>query len=317
MYEATIFFDNGDLLSLDSSEVIDVAFVTYDRLVKTDAYCPVAAGGYARFRLAEDSPRSGRHVVYNSKKFRKGREAIEERLVNEGGICCVEVVDDNNWAQKVAGCFVCKKDGDTLVVEAQPLPSLGESSSDQYYVQANPVGKTSVRSIEMSFENCDWLTVYDDEITDLQLAFFDTLTNDGYGLRRRVKSGHICIKLSDFHERNLSIMAYFGKRVTLKKIIKRICPKKGIVEHDFTRLDISFDIGTKESFWIEDIRYIDQPQTEDDYPEEDIDATDDTDDEDYDDDFIGGYATKLSDGTIVITFGKNAEDRIKKLAAQR
>ena len=50
--ELKLFFENGDVIAIDRSEVMDLKVRFYDNLVAfQDSYCPVAESGLLRLKL--------------------------------------------------------------------------------------------------------------------------------------------------------------------------------------------------------------------------------------------------------------------------
>ena len=189
-------------------------------------------------------------------------------------------------------------------------PNFGSSDSENNEVLLNPIGKSIIESIHLDFENCEDFTIYDDEIIDIQLEFESELVWGSDDLLRNVKSGFIKCKLDqeiDYRKINL----FDDGKITLKKLEQRLCGKKGQAMHDICHLYIDYKyygFGSKrtECIEVEDIR-----------PEEELERLEKLEEEgkyDFSCDFIGGACKRQEDGALIITFGKNAENLLKKLS---
>jgi len=308
-----VFFDNGDFISLNRNEVVDLEISLYDRLIQNErGVCPVAESGFIKLIINRINKAIYNNVfVYNAKEYKKDRIAyIQNRCVNEGGITCVRLFDENNWHDTIYGNIVGEMDGKFLVLKFLSQPNFGSSKSENNVVMLNPIGKSIIENIFLDFENCEGFTIYDDEIIDIQLEFENELVWGSDDLLRNVKSGFIkCILDPEIDYRRIHL--FDDGKITLKKLEQRLCGKKGQATHDICHLYIDYKFygfGSKrrECIEVEDIR-----------PDEEIERLRKLEEEgkyDYCADFFGGYCKRKEDGTLIITFGKNAENLLKKLS---
>ncbi len=308
-----VFFDNGDFISLNGNEVVDLEISLYDRLIQNErGVCPVAESGFIKLIINRINKAIYNSVfVYNAKEYKKDRIAyIQNRCVNEGGITCVRLFDENNWHDTIYGNIVGEMDGEFLVLKFLSQPNFGSSKSENNVVMLNPIGKSIIENIFLDFENCEGFTIYDDEIIDIQLEFENELVWGSDDLLRNVKSGFIkCILDPEIDYRRIHL--FDDGKITLKKLEQRLCGKKGQATHDICHLYIDYKFygfGSKrrECIEVEDIR-----------PDEEIERLRKLEEEgkyDYCADFFGGYCKRKEDGALIITFGKNAENLLKKLS---
>ena len=95
--ELKLFFENGDVIAIDGSEVVDLKVRFYDSLVAfQDGYCPVAESGILRLKLKKffQNCLSESHVSDDKKLRRERREYIRSRLTDETDLCAVYVYDE-------------------------------------------------------------------------------------------------------------------------------------------------------------------------------------------------------------------------------
>ncbi len=217
--------------------------------------------------------------------------------------------DENNWQDTLFGNIAGEMEGKFLTLKFLSQPNFGSSDSDYNVISLNPIGKSIIKSIKFDFENCEDYSIYKDEIQDIQLEFEKELVWGAGDLFRSIKSGYIKFK---FDEKKDYRRVHFldGGKFMIKQLEQRLCGKKGQAQHDVCHLYIDYDYAgfgssRTECIEVEDIR-----------PDEELERLEKLEEErEYVfDDYVGGYCKKQSDGTLIITFGKNAENLLKKLS---
>lgn len=308
-----VLFDNGDYISINGSEVIDLKISLYDRLVWNEqGVCPVAESGFIKLKINRINKAIYREVfLYDVKEYKKDRIAyIQNRCVNEGGIACVRLFNENNWHDTIRGNIVGELDGEFLVLKFLSQTNFGSSGSANNEILLNPISKSMIRNIDLDFENCESYTIYRNEILDIQLEFESELVWGAGDLFRSVKSGFIKCKLDQEIDCNRQVHFLSNGKVTIKKLEQRLCGRKGEAEHDLCHLYIGYEYA---GFGVRSIECI---EVEDIRPDEELERLEQLEEEgkicfmDY----IGGYCKRQQDGTYIITFGKNAENLLKKLS---
>lgn len=307
-----LFFDNGDYFSLHASEVVDLKLNLYDRLVWGErGVCPVVESGYIKLDVKKRNKAIyDGYFLYNAKRYRGDRKTyIENRLVNEGGISHVRFFNENNWHDTLYGNISAEMEGGLLVLKFLPQDKFGAADGKNHAILLNEIGKTIVESIDLDFENCESFYIYKNEIQDMQLQFEEELVWGGGDLFRNIKCGFIKVKLDkgiDYRQ----VHFLDDDKVTIKKLQKRLLWKKTQSDHDICHLYINFGYAgfgsvRTECVEIEDVR-----------SDEELERLGRLEgEEDFGfDDYIGGYCKKQKDGTIVITFGKNAKELLEKVS---
>ncbi len=307
-----LFFDNGDYISLNGSEVVDIKINLYDRLISGErGLCPVAESGYIKLNVDKKNKAIYEgFFLYNAKEYKKDRkEYIEHRCVYEGGVKSVRLFDENNWHDTIYGNIACETDGEFLTLKFLSQPNFGSADSENNVVLLNPIGKSIIESINLDFENCEDYTIYKNEILDIQIEFEKELVWGSDDLFRSIKSGFIKLEFDkDIDYRRIHFLD--DGKVTVKRLERRLCGKSGQADHDICHLYIDYGYAgysshRTECIEIKDIR-----------PDEELDRLDKLEEESGHDMFyfVGGHCKKQDDGTIIITFGKNAENALKKLS---
>lgn len=305
-----LFFDNGDYLPISGEELAEISVNLYDKLIcNGESFSPVAESGFLKFKLKENVKNIDSAFLYNLKEYKKSRKSyIENRCVHEGGLRCVQLFDENNWHYTIFANTVAEINGEFLIISFMPQVNFGSSNGEDHFIKLNDIKKAIIDSIELEFENCDGFTVYQNEISEINLDFEKELVWGSGDLLREVRGGYIKLKL-DEEIYNRYINAWFADKrgKTVKQLENRICGKKGGNTHDICHLYINYNYsgfgGTHtECVEIEDVR-----------PDEEIERLEALEAAGKGDlDFIGGFSKRLEDGTILITFGKNAEKLLNK-----
>ena len=192
-----IGFDNGECLHLSGKNVVALEFDYYDRLVFTNAgICPFVHSGYLKLRLkGAKIPRDldGTRVI-DGYSYRKSQiDYATDRLISKGGITSLVFCLDNfTWGTRIMGNFNAKKDGKYIIIEARPKPFDEPYKSKLFSIDLPPIVKEDVFRITLNFENFDVVTVYQDDIKEIELKMPEQLVeapNDN--LQREIIGGHM------------------------------------------------------------------------------------------------------------------------------
>lgn len=298
-----IFFDNGDYINLEPQEIIDVSLNTYDKLVyDKKGISPVASKGYIKLKIAPQKVLRlfDNGLVYDMKKFNTDRhDYIINRCLKEKYVRKIRLFNDLEWSHIVLGDFCVKIEGEYLILEVLPRPYMGSDMSEKHYINMGPISKKHVSKLCLVFEDYESFYVYDDEIVDLNLALNEELTWDTNNLVRTLKGGLIRLELFKGNNQRESDM-YSAKKLTVKDYEKRI--------YSGSTCDIC-NLYINSSYKMHDC---DEEIICVNGIEEGNNSSLDPEDNDYSEYFASGYAKKLEDGTVVITFGKRSKERIKK-----
>lgn len=302
-----LFFDNGDYLSFRGGEIADMRLKLYDRLVAGErGFCTVAESGYIKLKVSrKDDIDYPDEFLYNSEEYRKDRKSyIEKRCVNEGGIKFIRLFDEDNRHDTIYGNIAAAMDGGFLVLTFSGIENFGSSDGDENVILLNDISKAKIVSINLDFENCEDFSVYFREIVDINLQFAHELEWDAGDLYRRVKSGFIKIRLDKMPDYRKVCFLGCKKSPGIKQLEKRLCWDKGICSHDICHLYIEYYYAGTGSRKVECVEVEDIRSDEEFELNERLEAEGGCEFED----FIGGYCKKCDDGTIMIAFGKNAEE---------
>lgn len=308
-----LFFENGDFLEIKNSEIINFSINVYDKLIRShDGYNPVIESGYFKLKIC-DKPSFTRssHFLYNEADFKKNRKAyVENRCTDESRITEIWLFDSNYW-HKILHCELkAKMDGEFLLFEFLPQPQMGLSQSENHYIDVRNVKKEDIFKIDLDFENCEGFVVYNKEINEINITFDDKLVWGAGDLYRKIVGGFIKIKLSkDFKQReNYSFCN--KKELKIADFERRLCGKKGEDAHDICHLYIYYYHSGYSG-----IRIIECIEIDDIKSDEEITKLEDKEEQtgQWCYCYEGGYCKKTKDGSIIITFGKNAKDTINKL----
>jgi len=304
-----IFFDNGDYLPISKAEILDISVRLYNQLIwENKSLCPIAESGFIKLNLLKKAKADySSAFLYNLKDYKKDRISyIKHRLCEEGGIKYVVVFDDHNWHNSIFGNIKAELDGNNVVIRFLPKTTTEPYSSEYNIIKLNDVNKSLIESIDLDFENCEVVTIYNDEIKDINLNLCEELCWGSGDYVRQIKSGYLVLKLNNEHNecRKNSFFDELPKgKKGNKKIENRLCGKNGFCDHDLCHLYIDYDYAgfgsfREECLEVEDIRS--------DENFEKISKWEDENEQCYYPCFIGGFAEKQNDGTILITFGTTA-----------
>ncbi len=169
------------------------------------------------------------------------------------------------------------------------------------------ISKSLIRKIQLDFENCEGIDLFQSEIVDFNINLNRELDVGSDNYQRCIKDGYLKIKFDkgyNCYRRNcLNQMLCFGERGS-KQMETRLCGKKGYALHDICHLYIEYEYAgagsyRRECLYVGDVR-----------SEEENDAIakwEKENGEDFYPCYVGGYAEKQKDDTILITFGYTSE----------
>ena len=306
-----IFFDNGDFLSISKKEIVDFSVNLYDELVMGIDYwnsfsCVVESGN---IRLKIEKKPNG---IYDNPylcdlcAYKKDRISyIKDKLcVKNDEIVCVKIYDKSNWHFTLYCRTENTIDGEYLLLKF--LPCKNKSCDSNFHTISLPqVTKSIVETINLDFENCESITIKKEEIVDMNLKFSETLCWGSGDYIRVVTGGFLKIKLDKeynyFRDCSLQDKLALGEKGN-KQIERRLCGKKGFDVHDICNLYVEYDYAGSAFYRREclEVRSI-----VDIYKLSDVEKLSQK-DEDLSL-YIGGYAQKQDDGTILITFGETSK----------
>ncbi len=287
-----VCFQNGDYISLGKNELKEVSLALADDLVySNNRMCFHVYKGYLKFKVSiHKSSKYESVFLYRMNDYKNDRkDYIEKRCIRDS-MEKILLYDENNWSNTYFGDISARLECGYLYIE---FAKSGSCKSDSASISLGAILKKNIRSIDLDFENCDVISIYQDEIKDIRLTFSNELTLSGHDLVRKVESGYIKLKLQKGFNHGTDI--YDSSQALTERLVKG----DGEEEHDICRLYVCYYhmIGMTECLEICDIRYLDN--------------TDGVDGDGRDDDdsaYAGGYAKKLKKGEIVLTFGKNSKE---------
>jgi hypothetical protein len=303
-----IFFYDGNYISISEQEIVSANINYYDKPIwEEDCYCPVAESGFIKLKISKKIQRNQYVFLHDESKYIKDRKFyIENRCVNEGQIKGILLYDENNWHLSVFGNIVAVMDGEYLLIKFVKNDVYGSANGKDLAICLNEVDKSDIFKIDLDFENCESFYVYSDEILDINLTFNKQLESN-HNFYRKIDDGYLRIKLEK-EDREYHFFYPENKKLTNKFFEKRLCGKKGEEFHNICHLYVSylcFLCGTDRRECME----VDDYNSDEDY--EKVEALEDELGKDLIW-FIGGYCKKLSDGSILIAFGKQAKTTVEK-----
>ena len=299
-----LFFMNGDYVSIEKNEILGVSIRLYDSLVSSgNAFSPIAESGTIRLRIQKVAPKGGCHVVYNENEFRKGRKLyIEKRCAVEGELSHVWFLDKNCWHRELYGDLAAHIDGGELVLEFLPSRLPKPADAAHHSISLAPINDVEkIHRIDLSFENCESFTVYQSEIADIQLHFSKELIWDSSSYIRNAVAGYIRLRIDPDYNREACLSAnwrYPNVPATKARLEKRLCGN-GIDNVDICHLYVHYmhpGYGNLLEEKIDFPQLYDKRRT----------------DEEYDPEYVTGYAKRQADGSILITFGKRLKRCVRK-----
>lgn len=315
-----IVFQNGNYLRIKKGELADLRLDLYDRLVRyEDSASFVGHSGYVRLKISSKkrTPPDGTAFLYNFDSYKKDRKSyIETRCVEENDVAHLVFYDGNNWNDMIFGDILCHMDGEFLILQFEPNQKYGSADSDIAYIDLPDISKKDILRMTLDFENCETVTVYENEIRDIDLIFEEQLEWSGGDFCRRVKSGILELKLrKEYRDRSANLYDSGRSGTTVGTIIKRLCGK-GQDIHDICHLYITYGyVGyghlLEEKIEIADMRL---------YEEKHRAYDGESDEYIYDDGYeiyIGGCANAERDGVVTVRFGACCADDVRKIVKKK
>lgn len=301
-----IFFDNGDYFPIYHTEVISKHFEYYDRLVAYDnGYVQKARSGkmHLKFKKTYGGCYDD-YLLSNDYNIRKDRPSVlEKRLIEDGGITALRFFDDDNWSYLIVGNFKAKKENDEIIIEAYPNLIDEPYDSDNFFINLQPIKTKQIEKIYLSFENCEFFEVFNDEIVSVDLKFNNEL-NDIEGLmHREIIGGTIILNITESKDYRKEELFLGSDRKTYPCDLRnRLTGKKGRDLINLCHLYITYDYA---GFGLNREEKIEILDTRPDEIQEAVDQAYDY-DEEYDgpyEYFIGGIAERLDGKKVKVTFG--------------
>lgn len=285
---AQIFFANGDYFELHKQEIADLSVTFYDELRAGErGFCPVAKSGFLKCK--PDGRRSREGILYENPAYGKsgGKEYIEKRCVQEGGICYVRLFDTNNWHVAFYCAATARMEDGFLVFEFCEMSGGGSADKEQHTVRARNITKENVRKINLDFENCEGFEIFPQEIVEMELEFEKKLRWSSSCFGRVLRRGFIRLKLDE--EITWRYANLWRGTGTVKQMVKRLAGK-GRAATDICHLYVEYEyagygINYEECIELKDLRPM-KEQEEDEWG------------------YISGYAEMQEDGSVLIRFGK-------------
>ena len=297
--KAQMFFRNGDYFELSGKEIVDINLQFYDTLIANEkGFSPVVKSGYIRCKFSKLAPKYDSSLLYNAKAYKKDRKKyLEERCLNEGELYYARLFDEYHWHDGIFGDITAYKDGNEIVLAFQANKTYGSADKTYHTVNALNVTKQAVEKIDLDFENCDGIEIFQEEIIDMQLNFKKELEWNSSCFGRELQDGFIRLRFKENITWRKANIYCEAKKNTVQNFIKRICGKD-IDDIDICNLYITYNYAgyCKE--------YIERISINDIRPLEELP---DIDEPDICPCFISGYAKKENDGSILIVFGKEKE----------
>ena len=288
--QAQIFFTNGDFFTLIKEEIMKISVKFYDELrVGERGFCAVAKKGFLKCKI-NAKKHSGEQLLYENNEYGKDIKAyLENRCVKEGGICYVRLFDENHWHTPFYCIADARKEDDLLILEFREGGGTGTADKEHHTVRAREITKETIEKIDLDFENCDGIEIFQEEIQEMQLNFEKELDCGSSAFERKLRNGFIRLKFNKKITWRRSNVDWESGKDTLNKIKKRLCGK-GRSETDICHLYVTYNyagygMNLQECVRIDDIRPV-QEQEEDEW------------------NYISGYAEKQKDGSIMIVFGE-------------
>lgn len=294
-----LYFDNNEYISLYKDEILDYEFIYQDRLISyRDGIYPYAKTGYINFNIRKYSSGTVKsNFIYNEKAYIKNRKQYILDRCMDGGICCIEFFDNNNWSMKVFGNFNPIVKNDAMSFEI--LDSKNKNISDTFYIDMLDIKKDKLLKLHLDFENCEGIYLYESDLLEVNLNIREYLELGSSYLERIVDGGFIKIKFNkNIKYRDGYLFDVSNNVITINDAIKRIMLTE---EHWICNLYITYNgpgygDSYKEKMIIQDIRYSDMEEylSDEEYEEDDEDY-------EYEPYFVGGHVKKEKD-VITITF---------------
>lgn len=308
---AYVFFENGEYISLDGSELVDISVNVYDKLVwHNEGFSAVAQSGFIELKIKEHNKfNNDANFLHNQQAYRNSRKKyIEQFCLSEHCITEIWFFDNLNWHKELLGNFRVETDGILLKLTVLPQRQMGDHWGDKHRIMLGEIRKEDVFCMDLDFENCESFKVFNREIKEINLELDKKLELGSNRFHRRVKGGYIKLKL-DKNLRTRPNHLFDDNNLKRKDFEQRLCGKKGYSTHDICHFYIDFyhaGFGDllRECIDLDDMK-----------PKREIDRLikKEEDDENLYYAFESGYSKLLKDRTIILTFGSNAKQLMKEL----
>jgi len=299
-------FVNGDVIELYSKEISEISVDFYDELFfiekRMDA---VVRKGFIKIDVSNKLKNYDDTFVYDLKDYRKSRKEYVINRCVKSQIFKVSITDENNWNRDLYGDIMCRFDGEFLIIEFFENEKYGTYDSNDHFIFLNDVNKKNVESIDLVLENCESIQIFKEEIIDMQLIFEKKLFLGSSGFERQLVKGFIRVKF-DKTIPHRKVNDFFGtdKKVKVNQLIKRLCGKKGESINDICVLVIDFDTYPQrtESIDVKDV-----------YTEEELNEIEILEETSTHElyEFIAGKNKLLSDGSVLISFGRYPDFKVE------
>ena len=300
-----ICFRNGDHFTIQRNEIEKIDLRLYDRLIRSsENACPAAATGSIKLKILEKSKGYTDCSVFNPTSYRKNRKKyIEERLTSESPSHLV-FADEYNWSVALFGDCFGEMEGEFLVLRYRENAVYGPFDGERHEIELGQITKEMIRKISIYFENCEYFSIFQEDISDIELYFDERLCWGGhYGYTRALRRGLLRISLDptiSYRDLDLYGTENRSPKQRIKAMKRRLCGAKGASEIDICILNFHLNGGysngtDQEHIKVPDIR-----------PDEYFDALDEDEEDDFS--YISGYAIAEKGGGILIRFGGEWKD---------
>jgi len=295
-------FDNGDSLEVSSDDILDFSLNVYDRLVRSyNGFNPVVESGCLRFKINYPVFEN----MHNKEDYVNNKKAYVERFTCNKAVNMLHIYDSSNWRKALHCVATVEQDGESFVLKFLSQPQMGSASSKNHFINAPAFDIENISDITLSFENCESVVVYFSEIEKIDFEFDEKLDCSSGELNRKLIGGYLQIRLEEPNRRGDFLDE--PQIITLNRTEKRLCGKKGTAKHDVCDLYIesytNIDNDT-ECIKIDELK-----------SDEEVDRLEKMEEDDFIQHYYyeGGCCKKLSNGSIIIAFGKKAKETIAKL----
>ncbi len=278
-----IYFDNGNYVTVNDFEIVRSNIFVYGRLVWHDnEICRVAYKGEIVLNI-DDSYKTEDYelCISDPDNYRKGRKRyIETRCKNGIIVKTVIYTVYNNSRFTLLGNVRIWNCDDGFCIGYLTYLDGDMGGCSEHYIDLPDITKSSAGIVTLNFENCETVAVYHDEIVDIKLEYSRELYAECSGeFFRLVTGGYIRIAFIDRANRDGVVYSVDD----ISAIEKRLCSKSGESIHDICNLYISHGGYKEERLVVNPVEFI---------PLELCNC---------------GICKRLSDGSVLIAFGKNAE----------
>lgn len=310
-----VFFENGDYITIDGSELLNISVNVYDKLIRhNNGFCALAESGCIELKIKERIKLDfNSNFLYNPQEHKNNRKKyIEQRCLKESCITEIWFFNKHYWHYELLGNFSVETDEEKLRLIVLPQPKIGNFSNDTHKIVLKEIKKKDVCCIDLDFENCESFMVFNNEIEEIDLVLDKRLVLGSDRYYRRVNEGYIKLKL----RKKILPRAYYlfdDKDLKRKDVERRLCGKEGFSAHDICHLNIDFyhaDYGNTLQECVEVGAMKPNKEVERFIKQEEDDCADFY-------QFESGYAKLLKDRTIILTFGNNAKQLMKELCKHK